>query len=186
MSPAKPDGAQAQVAILGEVNAHLRNTETKQLAIFTAQLAFFGVVLSLLSRDEGGLFEPTTSGLVLYGFAAVAGGMLLLLQSRYLRGKRAYVETSRRIVAGWPISDELLPYWLKQERDENLWRSADRLLLFLATVAELGFTALTIVLLALEADSGCALVAAIAPLTVLGLLLVLLAWENELSGERPE
>ena len=175
-----PDGAQAQLAVFGEVNAHLRNTETKQLGIFTAQLAFFGLVLSLLARDDGGLFEPSGSGLVLYGFTAFVGGVLLQLQARYLWHKRRYVLKSRLMASRWDVDPALLPDYLRRpDPNWNPWRSTDRLLRAAATFAELLFALLAIVLLVREADTTW--VGAAITVGAAGLLtaLVIQTWSDE-------
>jgi hypothetical protein len=134
----------------------------------------------LLARDEGGLFEPSASGLVLYGFAAFVGAVLLLLQSRYLWHKRRYVLKSRLMASRWGVDPALLPDYLrKPDPNWNPWRSADRLLLTAATIAELVFAVLAVVLLVREADAAWVGAATVAGTAGLLTALVIQTWRDE-------
>lgn len=107
------DKKEFEIAVFGEVNEHMRNTEQKQIAISVAYLGVVGVVISVLPSERGAILTPSPLAFFVWALVATAGCTVLALQKWYRVWKEHYMETIRTTTVNkWQVDSSVCACWM--------------------------------------------------------------------------
>ncbi|MES9975096.1 MAG: hypothetical protein ABW094_12610 [Candidatus Thiodiazotropha sp.] len=162
--------------VFKEINSHIRATERKSLIITGAYIAFFSVLLSMVSKQTATGAEENTQWLqvAIQAFFLIVGSCIYVMQQWYRAWKEHYIDVCLEIRKQFlPNTDYpgILPYWLQRNVPESRM-SIDNLLKHLT--ASINFVIVFVIcyeLLGLISNQKIAiLLVAILILTYIGLI----------------